>query len=83
MAYVINQNCVCCHNCKMEWRSSLSKPCMRLILRNVAEIQRYNEFCTQGRDTGFYKDPQGLVPIENGPFYAFYEGGFPREPLVV
>jgi len=42
----------------------------------VAEIQRYNEFCTQGRDADFFKDPKGLVPLENGPFYAFYGGRF-------
>jgi len=42
----------------------------------VAEIKRYNEFCANGRDSDFYKDPKALVPIERGPFYAFYGGRF-------
>jgi fumarate reductase flavoprotein subunit len=47
----------------------------------VAEIKRYNEFCTGGKDEDFFKDPKALVPIVKPPFYAFYgkrfsEGAF-------
>jgi fumarate reductase flavoprotein subunit len=37
-----------------------------------AEIDRYNEFCRNGRDVDFVKHPSLLMPIENPPFYAIY-----------
>lgn len=45
------------------------------------EIERYNRFCALGRDLDFCKDPRGLMPLEEGPYYAFYgqrfsEGAF-------
>jgi succinate dehydrogenase/fumarate reductase flavoprotein subunit len=47
-----------------------------------AEIQRYNQFCVQGKDADYGKDSSHLSPIDGtGPFYAFYgqcfsEGAF-------
>ncbi|MDR2672269.1 MAG: FAD-binding protein [Coriobacteriales bacterium] len=34
-------------------------------------VDRYNEMANAGNDTEFYKDPAFLIPIEQGPFYAF------------
>lgn len=47
----------------------------------IKEINKYNSFCAKGRDDDFLKDPVSLVPVEKGPFYAFYgqrfsEGAF-------
>jgi succinate dehydrogenase/fumarate reductase flavoprotein subunit len=47
----------------------------------VAEIEKYNRYCANGRDEDFFKDPKALVPIVKPPFYAFYgkrmsEGAF-------
>ncbi len=47
----------------------------------VKEIKKYNSFCAEGRDDDFLKNPKSLVPVEKGPFYAFYgqrfsEGAF-------
>ncbi len=42
----------------------------------VAEIERYNEMCRQGRDTDFFKDPKYMLPVENPPYYAFFEKRF-------
>lgn len=36
----------------------------------LATIERYNEICANGEDTDFYKEPQNLFGIEDGPFYA-------------
>jgi succinate dehydrogenase/fumarate reductase flavoprotein subunit len=36
----------------------------------VEEIKKYNGFCTDGKDTDFYKNPNLLKPIEKGPFYG-------------
>lgn len=38
------------------------------FLRSIA---RYNEFCKNGRDEDFGKDPRILRPVEKAPFYAF------------
>ncbi|WP_201331967.1 FAD-binding protein, partial [Lactobacillus nasalidis] len=37
----------------------------------TATIKRYNGFAAQGEDEDFGKDAEYLVPVENGPFYAF------------
>lgn len=37
-----------------------------------ATIERYNEACEKGVDGDFSKDPRFLVPIKQGPFYAFW-----------
>ena len=50
-----------------------------------ATVAHYNELCAKKQDTDFGKDPDYLVPIENGPFYAIRtflmsdgaEGGIP------
>lgn len=34
-------------------------------------IERYNSYCDAGFDPEYLKDPSELVPIKNGPFYAF------------
>lgn len=44
-------------------------------------VARYNEFCRQGKDEEFGKDPRFLRPLEQGPFWAIYgqrfsEGAF-------
>lgn len=36
----------------------------------LASIARYNEMCTAGQDTDFYKRSDVLIPIQNGPFYG-------------
>ncbi len=40
----------------------------------LATIERYNEMCKAGEDTDFYKEPQFLFGIEEGPFYAVRVG---------
>jgi fumarate reductase flavoprotein subunit len=42
----------------------------------VAQVQHYNDMCRAGRDTDFFKDPKFLVPLEKGPYYAFFEKRF-------
>ena len=47
----------------------------------ISEIKKYNEFCIEGRDADFFKNPKSLIPIAKPPFYAFYgkrfsEGAF-------
>jgi len=42
----------------------------------VAELNKYNEFCTKGVDKDFGKDPKYLVSLEHPPYYAFYAQGF-------
>ncbi|HIY83205.1 MAG TPA: FAD-dependent oxidoreductase [Candidatus Rubneribacter avistercoris] len=37
-------------------------------------VKRYNDLCAAGTDTEFGKNPDFLVPIETGPFYAFEVG---------
>ncbi|MDD6022777.1 MAG: FAD-dependent oxidoreductase [Oscillospiraceae bacterium] len=39
----------------------------------VSEMNHYNEMCHQGKDTQFGKPAQFLLPMEQGPYYAFYE----------
>lgn len=34
-------------------------------------VDRYNAMAKAGEDTQFYKDPEALFPLEEGPFYAF------------
>ncbi len=36
----------------------------------VEEINRYNEFCANGVDPDFGKDPKALIPVANAPFYG-------------
>lgn len=36
----------------------------------TANIERYNEFCSNGVDEDYLKDAQYLLPVESGPFYA-------------
>jgi len=38
----------------------------------VATIERYNQFCENGKDPDFGKDAKSLVPIRKPPFYAFF-----------
>jgi succinate dehydrogenase/fumarate reductase flavoprotein subunit len=42
----------------------------------VSQVQHYNDMCRAGRDTDFFKDPKFLVPLEKGPYYAFFEKRF-------
>ncbi len=42
----------------------------------VEEIQNYNLMCQQGEDTQFGKPAQFLHPLDQGPYYAFYEKMF-------
>lgn len=42
----------------------------------VAEVAHYNEMCKNGRDTDFFKDPKCMIPLEKGPYYAFFEKRF-------
>ncbi len=37
-----------------------------------AEIEHYNEFCANGKDEDFARDPKMLLPIGQGPFYGMY-----------
>lgn len=41
-------------------------------------IAEYNEVCARGEDTDFYKNAEFLIPVSEGPFYAFK-----IDPLVV
>lgn len=36
------------------------------------EIDRYNSFCEKGHDDDFCKKPETLVPLKQGPYYAFW-----------
>ena len=36
-----------------------------------ATVARYNELCEQGRDIDFEKYPRYMIPIKQGPYYAF------------
>ena len=36
------------------------------------EIERYNQFCEQGKDEDFGRDPKMLLPVNEGPFYGMY-----------
>lgn len=36
-----------------------------------SSIDRYNEFCENGRDEDFLKDPATLLPLKEGPYWAF------------
>jgi fumarate reductase flavoprotein subunit len=38
----------------------------------AATMNRYNEYCDNGRDLDFYKQPEYLIPIRKPPFYAFF-----------
>lgn len=38
-------------------------------------VDRYNEFCAQGEDEDFGKNPSTLLPINEAPFYALEESG--------
>ena len=39
----------------------------------VSEMKNYNEMCKNGEDTAFGKPAQFMQPMEQGPYYAFYE----------
>lgn len=34
-------------------------------------ISVYNRYCAEGKDEAFHRDPSGLIPFGNGPFYAY------------
>ena len=36
----------------------------------VDTVNRYNELCSAGQDTDFYKSPEKLIGITDGPFYG-------------
>lgn len=36
----------------------------------LGEAERYNGFCETGKDVDFYKNPNLLYPLKQGPFYA-------------
>ena len=38
----------------------------------VETVTRYNDFCEKKHDDDFYKQPELLIPIKTGPFYAFH-----------
>ena len=42
----------------------------------LAEVQHYNDMCREGRDADFFKDPKFMIPLEKGPYYAFFEKRF-------
>lgn len=42
----------------------------------TASLERYNEFCATGSDDDFAKDPEMLMPMADGPFYALKHGFF-------
>ncbi|MEC4271732.1 FAD-dependent oxidoreductase [Adlercreutzia sp. R25] len=42
----------------------------------ASELAHYNELCQAGRDTDFGKEPEALVAMESGPFWAFEHGLF-------
>jgi fumarate reductase flavoprotein subunit len=35
-------------------------------------VKRYNEFCKNGLDSEFKKDPKNLIPLGDGPYLAIY-----------
>ena len=41
----------------------------------IATVKRYNELCAAGNDADFGKNPNDLIPLEEGPFYAVEESG--------
>lgn len=48
----------------------------------VETARRYNEFCAQGKDEDFGKDPKALVPVpDHGPYYAIYGQRFSEAAL--
>lgn len=38
----------------------------------TAEIERYNQFCANGEDEDYARDPKMLLPVNEGPFYGYY-----------
>jgi len=38
----------------------------------LATVRRYNALCTKGHDDDFFKYPEYLIPIEQGPFYGIH-----------
>ena len=49
----------------------------------LAEVERYNMMCYQGRDQDFAKDPRLLTPIDQPPYYATKSViGYPDAGLV-
>lgn len=42
----------------------------------AAELARYNELAASGRDSDFAKEPEMMVAMEEGPFWAFEHGLF-------
>lgn len=34
-------------------------------------IEVYNRYCKEGKDEAFHRDPSGLIPFSDGPFYAY------------
>lgn len=40
-----------------------------------ATVERYNEFCANGVDEDFGKNPTTLLPLDKAPFYALEESG--------
>ena len=38
----------------------------------IETVERYNALCEKGHDDDFFKDPSLLLPIQEGPFYAFH-----------
>lgn len=36
-----------------------------------ATVKQYNEFCANGRDIQFGRNPEMLIPLDQGPYYAF------------
>ena len=42
----------------------------------LAQTAHYNEMCHAGRDADFFKDPKYMIPLEQGPYYAFFEKRF-------
>lgn len=41
-----------------------------VIANAEAQIERYNQFCADGADQEFGRDPELMWPIENGPYYG-------------
>ncbi|MEC4176106.1 FAD-dependent oxidoreductase [Adlercreutzia sp. R7] len=42
----------------------------------AAQLARYNELCTAGRDSDFGKETEMMVAMESGPYWAFEHGLF-------
>ncbi len=42
----------------------------------VSQVRHYNDMCRAGRDEDFFKDPRFMIPLEKGPYYAFFEKRF-------